>query len=313
MLKKPSVYNSVDLHMEVELHSVALTFSNTELEKAFIASQIQNLYLPVERWFLYLDALLFAVFFYSNASLDGLPTVVGYVLTFVIHWSVLERTSLEFKSRFRIWILLFLKIVRMALFISIFSWWKEPSEEFSLYITAILRSGVVMFLWYSYGFLARFREMIVMQAFLIVLYLRVAGSFSCEHFLQLKDGRRIILSIWKTAANFLQEHSEPFSQGLEDRDDTIQKCKLLHILSHVHISFLSTLFIIWLMEMYWRYQFVKFVNRARPRCIRLTTIWKPDVLVIAGWTEHKGGVRVCFAGCGLIIMAPIYVLVVRIM
>lgn len=302
------------------LNLLTLKFSDSGLEREYVKFYNQTALLSVEKVFTLVDLFVYCVFiFYVEPfSGDSFWTMVAKVVGFSIilsHYALIRLLNQRVWIRYRAWIIVLFRTLRMGLVICQTPLWEAPSGEESLWMKAIVRSGALANLWFSMGMPLIHRQFLVLHFFHIFGTALVLSAWTCRIIVKFEESEAAFQRVWKVfnaafkAVGGGQTPCPPNEQPCAM--DSVRMCWSLIFILNTHIVFGLPILAFWYMELGSRQSYVKEQHRCgRWRDIDTSSFFAPDVFLILGIFFHSFHFLALFAALGLVGTSVIWTIVI---
>lgn len=279
--------------MDVTLNPLTFTFSNDEIERAFISYQSEE-HLRVERTYILFDTILAVAFELSDRFPEGwMLRGLAFALLGLYQLFYYALTQRDISVRIRFWIRFAIRCLRVFIFKVISPLWIVPSISESFLGAAILRSGVTLLFWDGIGWQTRFREFFLLQGIFTLVLQSTLSRSVCQGVFQKLDSENIAMQLWKslqTLSNQLIGYE--WACFLFENTTPIDACVTVIAFAHALISFALPIVILWIAEIRSRCEFLELLSRNGTWMgFRLRNLWKSMVYFYSGTKS----LPVCFS------------------
>jgi len=276
--------------MALVLSPATLRFSNHEVERAYAAYRNDGALMMAEKNFMRLNGVLYLLFIFAEVldgevNLDGgfLLKIVGAALT-AGQFLMMQMVASDVWVRHRFLFVAIFRTARLMLFlISVPLWVSDLTVDGkALFKTAILRTGLLVNVWYALGMPLLFTEHVILHSIHVLITAVVTSRPTCAAILDTPASRHLFLRFWNCVNQVLMGLAgmpEYLPEDSSIRPDHLpQSCERLLLVAHLVLAFVLPTVLLWKMEVASRQSYIQEMNAQR-RWGRLTldATWLPDI------------------------------------
>ena len=290
--------------MVVVLHPATLRFSDSVLEKEYASYRKAGTLFIAEDSFLRLNFLFYILFVFSEVLSGGFAWNLGFrlkllgcVLT-LCHAGVVRVLSNETRARHQFLVISFFRTVRLLLFlVSVRLWVNDPiADARSMFKIAVLRTGLLVNMWYALGFPLLFAEHLILHSIHVIMTLLATSPSACAAIQESTASQQLLNEVWNRVNDVLTSLAGMPGHPLHQRElastsASVQllphACEMLLIVAQLTVSFALPTYLLWNMEVMSRRSYVEDKNRhSHLERVELDCTWLPDTARILGTSPH---------------------------
>lgn len=266
--------------MNVSISPSTLRFSDTSLEKEYVAYSAKKDHRIHEFIFVILDGSMLIFFPFSGRAPFSWGIYIHGLIVLALHIGSLKWLKDETWVRYRFPLHLLLRFYRVWIFITLCPL-PEPMDTEGFIQLFITRSGVLVNFWQALGMKTVMWQFVILQGF-TVCYLAISTAQSaCNMILNSPGASEEIIQLWKTVSGLLPVNLkyETYSDVQCFDMEIFQMCSSLVVLLNAHLGFAYMTFFYWLLEVRSRHQYIQEVNRNGHQLeIILETFMNPEII-----------------------------------
>lgn len=283
--------------MALVLSPATLRFSDDAVERDYASSRNVGALLKAERNFMRLNGALYLLFILiemlpgSKAPSMAVGMRLLGLTVAVVQFLVMEIFSKEIWARYRFFFITIFRTTRLIIFLnSVPLWVTDPLiDGTTLFRTAVLRTGLLVNVWYALGLPLLFTEHLVLHSVHVLVTVAFTSRPTCDAILETSASRRLFVHFWKCVNQvFMSLAGMPEYFSAHDDVDSMhdnlpQSCERLLIVAHLVLAFVLPTLLLWKMEVSSRQSYVQEINTQRRwGRLHLDVTWLPDIGRIVG-------------------------------
>ena len=286
--------------MMVVLHPATLKFSDRGLETEYASYRKTGTLLVAEDNFLRLNFLFYIIFVFSEVLSGRFTWNLGFRLKLLgcavtlCHAGVMGVLPKETRARYHFLLTSFFRTVRLLIFfVSVRLWVNDPIvDPRSMFKIAVLRTGLLVNVWYAMGFPLLFAEHLILHSIHVIVTLMATSPAACAAIQESPVSQQLLREVWEQVNDVLTSLAGMPGHPVHRRDPVSTSvptevlphaCGMLLIVAQLTVSFALPTYLLWHMEVMSRRSYVEDKNRhSHVERVDLDCTWLPDTARIIG-------------------------------